>query len=275
MVDVVEAITCAKCGAPLKVSPGESVILCTYCGSENNLRADAKYIVSHSWMPNKLSKEDAIAKAREWMGGGLLMPPGMEKSEITKTDLVYIPLWAIEAKAKTQYAGLFQRGGEKRVEGNLDKSLFWKVLGRRDSKFPVREYKIPLSAKVPFTIEEAVRGEMLNGEIDEQEAKQVATTEIEDYMQMVASEQVDKFEIIETNVEFGATEFVHIPIWVIDFAFGGKSYSLMVEGTNGEVIWGEIPASDFVSNDMKLVMAAAAVLVLVAAVALLVLAFIH
>lgn len=262
MAEVVESFNCAKCGAPLKVKSGEAVIVCEYCGSMNSLRADKLYIVKHSWMPNKLSKENALKRAKEWMSGGLIMPPGMERSEITKAELVYVPLWVFETRNKTDYSGLFLRGGERKVEGSEGRDFFWKVLGRRQSDFPVKEYKVPLSAKVPFSIEEALEGTMLNGELDEEEAKGAAGQEISEHMKRLLAEKVDRFEKCETKTEFGESEFVHVPIWFMEFNYKGKPYKLYMEGTNGEILKGEIPPSDFLGGEMKIIMAIAAVLIL-------------
>jgi len=264
MADVVDSFNCAKCGAPLKLKSGEAVVVCDYCGSANNLREDKFYIVRHSWMPNKLTKDDALKRAREWMGGGMIMPPGMEKSEITKAELVYLPLWVFKTKNKTDYSGLFLREGEKKVSGTEEMELYWKILGRRQGNFPVKAYKVPLTAKVPFSIEEAMNGTMLNGEMNEDEAKEQAKQEIAEHMEHLLAEKVDKFESCETKTQFGEGEFLHIPIWFLEFMYGGKPYKLYIEGTNGEIVKGEIPASDFLGGEMKLIMAAAAVLILLA-----------
>ena len=262
MAEVVQSFNCAKCGAPLKLRGGEAVIVCEYCGSANNLREDKFYIVRHSWMPNRLAKDDAIKRAREWMSGGVIMPPGMERSEITKAELVYLPLWVFEAKAKTDYEGLFLREGERKVGGTEEKELYWKVLGRRESAFPVQEYKVPLSAKVPFSIEESMEGQMLNGEMNEDEAEEQAKQEIGEHMRKLLAKKVDKFEKCDTKVKFDESEFIHIPVWFIEFAYGGKPYKLYVEGTGGEVVKGEIPPSDFLGGEMKLIMGIAAALIL-------------
>lgn len=275
MADVVEFFNCAKCGAPLKMRSGEAVIVCDYCGSANNLREDKFYIVRHSWIPNKLKKDDVLQKAKEWMSGGMIMPPGMEKSEITKADLVYLPLWVFKTKNKTDYSGLFLREGEKKVEGTEQMDLFWKVLGRRQGEFPVQEYKVPLTAKVPFSIEEAMEGKMLNGEMNEDEAKEQARQEIAGHMKALLAEKVDRFEKCETATAFGEGEFLHVPIWMMEFTYGGKPYHLYIEGTNGDVVRGDIPPSDFLGGEMKIIMGIAAALILLAACGVVALMFLR
>lgn len=275
MADVVQSFNCAKCGAPLKMKGGEAVIVCGYCGSANNLRADKFYVVSHTWMPSRLSKDDALKRAKEWMSGGMIMPSGMERSEITNAELVYVPLWVFKTKNKTDYSGLFLRGGEKPVSGVEEREFYWKVLGRRQSDFPVKEYKVPLDAKVPFAIEEAMSGRMLNGEMSEDDAKDVARQEIAAHMKLLLGEKVDRFEKCDTKTEFGEGEFLHVPIWMMEFIYKGKPYKLYIEGTNGGVVKGEIPPSDFLGGEMKLIMGVAAALILLAACGLVALMFLR
>jgi hypothetical protein len=264
MPDVVESFQCVQCGAPLRLDKGVSVAVCEYCGSVNSLRADKAYVIKHSWMENRLSQEDALKKAREWMGGGLIMPPGMDKSRITSARLVYVPLWVMEAKAKTSYSGIFRRGEERRVQGTEEKDFYWKVLARRQSGFPVREYKVPLSMKRPYTVFDIVKGEMLNSELDEQEAREQARQEIASHMQMLLEQKVDKFEKIDTDVKFGEAELLHAPVWMMEFEYRSKPYKLAIEGTEGSVLLGEIPPADFLSGEMKLILGIAAALVLLA-----------
>ena len=276
MADVVQSFNCAKCGAPLKMGKGESVVVCSYCGSTNNLRADKIYIIQHSWMPNKLSKDDAVKKAKEWMSGGMIMPPGMERSEITKVELSYVPLWVFETENKTTYSGAYLReGDERKVQGKLDKDFFWKILGRRQSSFPVAEYKVPLTSKVPFSIEDSLEGTMLNGELDEREAKDAAKQEIADHMKSLLADKVDRFDACDTETKFDDAEFVHVPVWFIEFNYHGKPYKLLIEGTNGDVLKGEIPPSDFLGGEMKLIMGIAAALILLAACGFLAMTFLR
>ncbi|MDD5317525.1 MAG: hypothetical protein PHF51_02210 [Candidatus ainarchaeum sp.] len=270
MTDVVESFNCAQCGAPLKIREGEAVAVCEYCGSLNSLRADKTYIIKHSWMPNKLTKDEALRKAGEWMRGGMLMPPGLDEKAVTGASLAYVPLWVFDAKARTDYSGVFLRGGGKegkRVQGSEEKEFYWKVLGRRQSSFPVKEYKVPLSQKVPFSLEDLMRGEMLNSELDVEEAKAAAAQEIEGYMRGVLSEKVDRFDSLEVKIDFGEPELVHVPVWFMEFGYKGGSYRLVMEGSDGGVLSGEIPPSDFLGGEMRLVIAIAAALVLVAACA--------
>ena len=265
MAEVVQTINCAKCGAPLRIKKGEAVIVCEYCGTANSLRADRFYIVAHSWMPNKLDKEDVIKRAREWMGGGMLGPSDLGRSEITKVELVYLPLWVFRTRNSTRYVGLFQRGEQKRIEGTEERELFWKVLGRREAAFPVMAYHVPLAQKVPFAIEEAIEGIFLNGELDEEEAKALARQQIAEHMRRLASEKVDSFERCDTETRFMESEFLHVPIWFIEYRYRGRPYKLYIEGTGGEVVKGEVPPAEFAGREVKIIMAVAAFLVLLVA----------
>ena len=267
MPEVVESFNCAKCGAPLKIKEGEAVAICEYCGSLNSLRADKTYIIKHSWMPNRLKREDAIKKAGEWMRSGMLMPSGVSESSITDSKLVYVPLWVFEARTKTDYSGVLLREGGKGtpVSGTDQKDLYWKVLGRRQSDFPVKEYKVPLSQKVPFSLEDLMRGEMLNSELDEEEAKAAAAQEIEYYMRDVLSEKIDRFDSLNVKIDFGEPELVHVPAWLMDFTFHGATYHIVLEGTQGAVLSGDIPPSDFLGGEMRLIIGIAVAIILLVA----------
>ena len=52
---------------------------------------------------------------------------------------------------------------------------------------------------------------------------------------------------------------------MMEFTYGGKPYHLYIEGTNGDVVRGEIPPSDFLGGEMKIIMGIAAALILLVA----------
>src|SRR5437667_5966662 len=124
----------------------------------------------------------AVRAIQGWMEGSVRKTDDLLKtSRITSPDCTYLPFYVFEVDATTAYAGVLTRTGtNERRSGTLRRDYFWKVLGRRGSDFPTREYKLPLASKVPFDTAGMVRdSRFLNAEFDEEEAERLVREEVE------------------------------------------------------------------------------------------------
>ncbi|MBU7034717.1 MAG: hypothetical protein HXS49_05965, partial [Theionarchaea archaeon] len=106
--------------------------------------------------------------------------------------------------------------------------------------FPEREYKIPLSGKSSFDLS-LVQGEFLNAELDENEARTLAEKGIEANQMYRIREKVDTVEESQTDIEIKDSEFLHAPIWFIEYQYQGSTYRVLLDGCTGQIITGDIP----------------------------------
>ena len=246
MTEIVEKLQCPDCGGPLKAAPGEAIITCEYCGSAVNVAVGSKYFLNHSCVPNRLSVADVEAAARSWMSGGFLKPGDLaRKARIVSMELSMVPLFVMNISAETTYKGFFTRGSPAiQRSGNLSKDYFWKVVGRRASAFPAREYQVPLSAKVTFTMDLVPKGaKFLNAELDDAEAVVKAKQEIGDNQRFLLSQELDFIESAETDAKVRDVEFLHVPVWNVRYEYRKRIYDLMLDGQTGADIRGDIPES--------------------------------
>jgi hypothetical protein len=246
MTEIVEKLQCPDCGGPLKVAPGEAIVGCEYCGSSVNVAVGSKYFLNHSCIPNRLSAADAEAAARSWMSSGFLKPDDLaRKARIVSLEMTMVPLFVMNVSAETSYKGFFTRGGPAmQRSGKLSKDYFWKVVGRRASKFPAREYQVPLSAKVTFTMDLVPKGaKFLNAELDDAEAAAKAKQEIDDNQRFLLSQELDFIESARTEAAVRDVEFLHVPIWNVRYEYRKRIYELMLDGQTGADVKGDIPES--------------------------------
>ncbi|MDG6221038.1 MAG: hypothetical protein QCI38_06270 [Candidatus Thermoplasmatota archaeon] len=245
MAEVLESIKCPNCGAPLELKPGELILTCQFCASDINTATGAKYVFKHSIIPCKYATRESIEPfIRSWMTGGFLKPPDLaRKSRIIETRLELIPFFVFQASGNTKYSGFITRTGtNEERKGEFAKEYSWKILARRGASFPVAEYSIPLAAKTPFSLGHVPPGAIfLNGEMEEDEAKGVLRQELDNHHRHLLSDVVDIFSNTNTTIDVKGVEFIHGPLWLIKYEYGGKVYSLVLDGATGQDVWGEIP----------------------------------
>jgi len=244
---VVDSINCPKCGAPLKPNLGEIIVVCEYCSSAILLSANSKYVLRHSLIPAGVNEEEIRQRIAAWMKGGFYKPDDLaKKAKLEKLECTYLPFFVFEVYAKMTFTGVLKRTGEPAErKGAIEKTMLWKVLGRRESRFPTMEYKIPLAGKVQFSIGAMVKGSsFLNAEMDEQMAAELAKGQIHSHMLQLTESSVD--EVKEEKVEylFKNTEFVHAPIWRALYEYKGSFYKMYLDGATGDTIRSEVPPPD-------------------------------
>lgn len=244
---IVQDIKCKSCGAPLPIKPGEVVITCEYCGSSINIATGKDFFLAHSIIPNNHDEASIRAIIKRWMSDGALKPSNMASaSKVTDLACVFLPFYIVHSNISTTYKGYYTRGGGREDRsGDLQREYYWKVLGRRASKFPTKEYEIPIKGKTNFNLSKIPGySKFLNAEFDEHEAADLAKTELQDHQKFLLAEQVDEFASIKHNVNIEDIEFVHAPIWRVDFIYGSRDYQMLMDGGSGTVIRGDIPPPD-------------------------------
>jgi hypothetical protein len=244
MPELVESINCLKCGGPLRLTTGEVIVTCPYCGTASRMRGEKPFVLRHAMLAARLDRRGAEAAIVAWMSGGVMKPDDLRKAaRVTSLECVYVPFYVFEVDASTDYAGILTRTGtNERREGRLERNYFWKVLARRSGTFPVREYKLPLAHKVPFDTAAMLRdARFLNAEVDEDEAARIAREQVDVHQRELLKDLVDIVERAQTQVDVKDTEFLHAPLWFVTYAYREAAYEIVIDAASGEVVRGEIP----------------------------------
>jgi len=228
----------------LRLGPGEIIVTCPYCGTPARLGGERPFLLKHAMLAARVDRAGAQGAVEGWMQGGFMMPAGFARAaKVVSLECVYVPFYVFEVAAKTSYAGLLTRTGtNERRTGVVPRNYLWKVLGRRSTDFPVREYKVPLSAKVPFSTGEMLPdSKFLNAEMDEDEAAGIARGEVEKRERELLKDLVDVIEDARTEVVLDDAEFLHAPLWFSEYVYKGKHAVVVVDAATGEVVRGDIP----------------------------------
>jgi hypothetical protein len=127
-------------------------------------------------------------------------------------------------------------------KGVLENEYYWKVLGRRASTFPTKEYNVPLSAKTDFEISTLLPGsKFLNSEMGEEEAIAIAKQEMEAHHRFLLEKDLDEISELDTTFDVKNTEFLHVSAWFVTYQYNGRMYNLILDGATGEDVKAEIP----------------------------------
>jgi DNA-directed RNA polymerase subunit RPC12/RpoP len=247
-MSVVEEIRCSHCGAPIAFKPGEILATCTYCGYTVVIETGSVFTFEHSLLLNKYDPTSVEEPIRSWMRSGFLKPSDLVgKAKTLEKNLVYLPFWVVSTEAKSSYKGIFERISPAIVkEGEVEKEYNWLVLARKATEFPTREYDVPLDGKITFDFRK-IEGfaKVLNSEIDQDEAVELAEQQIDEHHRYLVQQDVDRIIEMKTELDTKQVVYLHAPVWFVKYEYKGKSYQLLFDGVTGAAIKGDIPSTGF------------------------------
>jgi hypothetical protein len=245
---VVNEIRCPNCAAPISFNPGEIVATCKYCGFTSVIETGKAFTFEHSMILNRYDEAQAEELVRNWMRGGFMKPGDLARaSRVVEKKLVYLPFWVVPVAVRSRYKGVFERLSPPVVkEGEIEKKYSWVVLARKAVKFPTREYDVSLDGKAVYDFRK-IEGfaKVLNSEVEEAEAVEVARQQVESHQLFLAKQDVDKIIEIKNEVSVGDAVYLHTPIWFIVYEYKRERYNLILDGATGAVIKGDIPTTKF------------------------------
>ncbi len=248
MSRIISEIQCPNCGAPLKLSPGEIVATCRYCGYTSVVGANTPFQLEHSLILNELDTTRVTRELQDWMRSGFMKPGDLaKKSTITVLELRYLPFWLVPLTATSTYEGVLERISPPTPrKGTIQNDYDWLVLGRKAAEFPTRDYKVPAEGKIPFDFTKIEpQAIFLNSELDSSEAIVHAKDEVEENQRFLLRQEVDQVTKFDTTFDVKNPTYIHAPLWFIRYEYKGKSYSAIIDGSSASTIRADIPQRDF------------------------------
>jgi hypothetical protein len=248
MSDIVSEIRCDNCGAPLNLRPGELVSTCRYCGFTQVVGASVPFQLEHSLILNNYNEAAISDVLQDWMGSGFMKPPDLaRKGRILSLGLRYLPFWLIPMKATSAYEGIIERiSPPMSLKGTVENTYDWLVLGRRGTQFPTRDYKVPVTGKIPFDFTKIdSSAQFLNSELSSAEAVQEARDDVDDHQRFLAKQAVDRILSFSTEFKIDTPTYIHAPLWFGQYEYKGRTYNALVDGSSGAVLKADVPPVDF------------------------------
>lgn len=96
-----------------------------------------------------------------------------------------------------------------------------------DFEFALQDRAIFDSSKIPRKIP------ILNGDVSEDDAKNQARTLVDQLHSMKAHNKYHMIQRINTEVDVGGAELLHVPVWVVRYDHKGKKMALIIDGNSG------------------------------------------
>ncbi len=272
-------LKCNSCGAPLKPSSGLAVVMCEYCGAATTMGAGgaAQVIQKHFMLASAIGQEQALNAGGQWLNKGLLRRKVAETSDLGNTVLKFVPYWVVPTTIVADYvgtrgAGVAQMRSEStggkllggalfalqaagaaqnrntpqvtRVRDRIQVSKNIPIVAVRGyTKYqPEGGYEFNEAAKINFDKRQSGGAQVMDGDVTEAEAKQLAGGQAQKVAEREAKRRVDSLESIQVYPTMTDGELLHVPVWFVEYTHKGKAMFIAIDGNAGHVMNGERPA---------------------------------
>jgi LSD1 subclass zinc finger protein len=248
---------CRGCGASTTYDAGAQALRCAFCGSTAMEKQPAPTgRVEPAWIvPFKVSREDATAEFRRWLGKSFWRPFGLENSAaLVSMEPVFVPCWRFAATTDTHWAAdssktpAFARASWCPVGGHTTGQVEDVLVLASGSLSPAE-----VEALQPFRLPEGTRYERgAAGDVAVEdfgvsrrgarpearrliEAREAARCEA----LVPASARNVHVNVLVTDLK---SEPVLVPVWINAYRWKERVFRFLVNGQTGEIV-GRAPRS--------------------------------
>lgn len=248
---VIKGITCPACSGELDIKEGLRSFNCKYCGTLLVVKGESGTL--KFYVPRKLKKEDAIAKAFDWLDKGMSKAKGLRaNARIEDAFLVFIPYWRVKADV---VGWIF--GQEKRTSTSNGKTTTYYVDVERKiqnsfdrtysacdvAELGVKKINLTGDTILPVDFESLQReGMMFNIIASEKEAFDYAKNNFASEARSAVNlynVTFEHYDLVRENIGI-----VYYPLWVIRYSFENRTYQVIVDGEDGSICYGKAPGNN-------------------------------
>lgn len=231
----------------LPIPEGQKIIVCPYCDMRSLVRGERG--LRRYQVPVTIQREEAHQALSKFLSGKFMIARGASrKSIIQETFIAYLPFWTNWSRVLGWVFGQEEvgSGDNKRYEPRemkITEDMVWNGAALDVGEFGVEKVALRAGQDMdPFNPEELHSSGMVFEPVSStSEAKADAEKDFLTRVRDMANlDRVAQTFVRLTNKRMG---LVYYPLWVLRYLYRGRSYQVVVDGHNSEVLYGKAPGS--------------------------------
>ncbi len=267
---------CKNCGARVTLDAHTTSELCVYCGSANVLAQEANRnaLRPESLVPLDVGRKSVEAQFKRWLGRLWFRPNELKRTKKFNAVGVYVPFWVFDAEVDSTWsadAGHYYYvtqtyttmvNGKPQVRTRQVRKVRWvPAWGERSDTYD--DFLVHASIGQPLKLIEklgqfdtsdlvAYQPEYLAGwraeeyQIDLEDGWSTGRNKVVDWQHKRCAGDIpgDTHRNLNVRNQIYDVRWKHVllPIWSLQYAFRGETYTVLVHGQNGHVV-GHAPYS--------------------------------
>ncbi len=247
---VLKGLTCASCGGTLDVAEGWTNVTCRYC--DTPLAVVGERGVVRLMVLDRVDRERAGQVVRQWLTTGFRKAPALKReARVEEAFLAWFPFvrlrvdlvgWVLGKNVRRVKRGNRWVTVEEPVELQVERALERTVPAGEMAEFGVHRVNLAGDELLPLDEELLRKRGMLFrlNRTPEELARALAEQAVEGTASTVGPRRVTFSWLAAVRRRVSV---VHYPLWVIRYAFRGRTYQVVVDAEDGTVAYGKAPGN--------------------------------
>jgi len=237
-------LTCPNCNGVVPVPEGVRIVTCPFCDMRSLVRGDRG--VRRWQVLNKIDRQHALTTVSGFYSGMNKARNLKREAQITELFLVYLPYWRVKAFVAGWLFGRVKSGDDstKPVEVEVMEEMQWNDAAADVSEFGVHRVTVLQHHLEPYDAERLhAEGMVFEPVESHSDALNEARMHFEHRgrsKRSLKQKFFEKFHLLRQQFSM-----VYYPLWVARYHYRNRSYQVVIDGVDGEVLYGKAPGNIF------------------------------
>lgn len=255
-------LVCPNCGGVVPVPEGARIVTCPFCDMRSVVGGDQG--IRRWQVVNQIDRAKAMEATNGFYSGMNKARDLKKKAQVKELFLAYLPYWHVKAFVAGWLFGRVKKGDDdtKPVEVEVMEEMDWNDAATDVSEFGVHRVNVMQQQLEPYDAELLHSDGMVFEPVESRsEALQEAISHFSHRGRSKRSLQrkyFEKFHFLRQRFSL-----VYYPLWIARYSYRDRSYQVVVDGTNGKVLYGKAPGNIFYRAAMLVGAMAAGTFILV------------
>jgi len=241
-----QGLSCPRCGGMITIPEGAAIVRCPYCDLRSMVQGERG--LQRYQVPLVIGRDQAQQVLQQFFKShrAIAMDAG-SKSTLAESFVVYLPFWTNWTRALGWVLG------EKRVQSGkhttykprevkVAAEMNWNGAACDVGEFGVQQVTLtnqPMQAFNPDELHQ--RGLVFEPTNSVSQARASAEKEFDQRLRKIAN--LERISQVFARFIRQRMGLVYYPLWVLRYAYRGRSFQVAVDGFSGKVLYGKAPGN--------------------------------
>jgi DNA-directed RNA polymerase subunit RPC12/RpoP len=241
-----QGIACPNCAGMVAIPEGQLIVICPYCQMRSLVKGERG--IRRYQAARRVGREEAEKAMRAFLGGKMQVARNAARlAQVQETFLAYLPFWASWARVLGWVFGEEKVGSGKNTryeprEVKIAQEMDWNSPALDVGEFGVTRISLTGRELQPVDWDLLHSEGMVFEPVGvEGDARAAASGDFHQRASKLADlDRVSQSFTRTTRQRFG---LVYYPLWVVRYAYRGRVFQVVVDGVDGQVLYGKAPGS--------------------------------
>ena len=243
-IDKTQGLTCPECSGVVPIAEGDRIVECPYCHTYSLVQGERG--VRRWQVPQTVERERALQTVGNFFRGMKKARDLAKEAQIKDTFLIYLPYWRVESFVAGWMFGRVKSGKDstRPIEVQISEMMHWNDAAVDVAEYGVHQVAISKEQLQPYDSDrlhaEAMVFEPSESHSDALDEACRHFTYRGRKARSLRTKFFEKFHFLRQRLSI-----VYYPLWVSRYEYHKRNYQVVVDGVNGNILYGKAPGNIF------------------------------